>query len=170
MTPTRLTALTSATVALALAALVTSIAAAAPSASAKTTCPLPARDSSLRPPPPVNCPPPPATDCSPATTVTLDASRHAIHPRQRLVLNGTVSGANPAAGLWVQLQVRQDGRWRAILGGALAGADGRFEDAYRFHSSGAPNTYRFRARVRPQPGSPCPAASAPVRVRLTGRG
>jgi hypothetical protein len=101
--------------------------------------------------------------------VSLRASRRSLRNGQAVSFHGAIGGSTGGAGTLVEVQVRREGRWEALLGTARTGKGGRFHDGYRFRYSEGVQVYSFRAHVPAQRGYPfAPGSSRPVRVRVRG--
>jgi hypothetical protein len=75
----------------------------------------------------------------------------------------------PAAGALVELQVYSRGQWRTFAQPRARAGSGRWSHAYRFETVRGRASFRFRARVRRQPGYPfMTGASRAVRVVVRG--
>jgi hypothetical protein len=100
--------------------------------------------------------------------VTLRASARSLRNRQTVVLRGRLGGRQHIRGLLVELQAWRDRRWVPFCLSRTNRA-GHFRCAYRFTHSVGVHTYRMRARVAAQVGSPFETGtSRPVRVRVSG--
>ena len=67
----------------------------------------------------------------------------------------------------VELQAFDAGRWRTFAQPRAASPSGRFRSSYRLRRTSAPRTFRFRARVRVEPGWDYLLGASPVaRVRV----
>jgi hypothetical protein len=100
--------------------------------------------------------------------VALRASRRSLRNGQTVVLRGRVRGASRVRGLVVEVQAVVDRRWQTVAT-RRTGRGGAFRYAYRFKRTVGVRTYRLRARLPGQPGSPfATGASRPVRVTVVG--
>jgi hypothetical protein len=100
-----------------------------------------------------------------------------FRPSRRTVINGeyvTFSGKLrggwlPKGGVLVELQVRTRGEWRTFAQPRADDHTGRYSYQYRFETVSGTASFKFRARVRRQPGYPfTTGASRPARVRVRG--
>jgi hypothetical protein len=100
--------------------------------------------------------------------VSLRARPRSLRNGQTMTLRGRLAGQAPAHSLLVELQAKRGRSW-VPFGLAHTRGGGRFHFAYRFKRSFGVHTYRIRARVPAQTGSPFyTGASRTVSVRVAG--
>jgi hypothetical protein len=100
--------------------------------------------------------------------VRVRASSRSLRNGQTLVLRGRLGGHLRTRGLLVEFQVRRGRSWSTFATSRTVRA-GRFRYAYRFTRTFGVQTYRFRARLPAQRGSPFSTGSSRrVTVRVVG--
>ena len=103
-------------------------------------------------------------------STTFRPSRRTVINGEYVTLRGRLQGGwIPAAGALVELQVRTRGQWRTFAQPRADAKSGLWAYRYRFETVRGGASFRFRARVRRQPGFPFTTGSSrPVRIRVRG--
>jgi hypothetical protein len=101
---------------------------------------------------------------------TLRPNRRSVINGEDVIFRGRLAGGwIPPAGALVELQVRTRGQWRTFAQPRARAKTGRYVYRYRFETVRGRASFKFRARVRQQPGLPfITGTSRAVRVRVRG--
>ena len=100
-----------------------------------------------------------------------------IRPSRRTVINGEyvtfrgrlTGGWIPATGALVELQVRTRGQWRTFAQPRANARTARWAYRYRFQTVQGGARFKFRARIRRQPGLPFTTGhTRTVQVKVRG--
>jgi hypothetical protein len=108
------------------------------------------------------------SDAEVALAIRASTTIRARRGRGAVTFTGRLAGGSvPAGGVLVELQAFDRGRWRTFGQPRAAAASGAWSYRYRFTTLRARRTFRFRARVRRQPGYPFEAGrSRELRVSV----
>jgi hypothetical protein len=90
----------------------------------------------------------------PARTTIAVNRRHAINGEYVMFSGRVRGGFMPPIGTLVELQVYTRGRWRIFAQPRASTENGRWKFQYRFETIRGTVRFRFRARIRRQPGYP----------------
>jgi hypothetical protein len=103
-------------------------------------------------------------------SATLKPNRRSVINGETVIFRGRLNGGwIPAAGALVELQVRTRGQWRTFAQPRARAKTGHYAYRYRFETVRGRASFKFRARVRQQPGLPFTTGTSPaVRVRVRG--
>jgi len=103
-------------------------------------------------------------------STSMRASRRSVINGEFVTFRGRLRGGwLPPAGALVELQVYSRGQWRTFAQPRARSGSGRWSYPYRFETVRGRASFRFRARVRRQPGFPfITGSSRPVRVLVRG--
>jgi hypothetical protein len=101
---------------------------------------------------------------------TLKPTRHHVVNGEYVTFRGRLKGGwVPPTGALVELQVRSRGQWRTFAQPRARAKTGRYAYRYRFETVRGRASFKFRARIRQQPGFPfITGTSRPVRVQVRG--
>ncbi|MDA0166292.1 hypothetical protein OM076_38865 [Solirubrobacter ginsenosidimutans] len=101
---------------------------------------------------------------------TLRPSRRNVVNGEYVTFRGRLAGGwIPPTGALVELQVRSRGQWRTFAQPRASAKTGRYTYRYRFETVRGRASFKFRARIRQQPGFPfVTGTSRAVRVQVRG--